>query len=136
MRMFTESYLRSTYGDGILIVYDGDCPLCKTYVTLTRLKEHERVTLIDARDIAPDALSRIMQEYNLNDGMLLIMGNAISYGHDAIHTIALLTTNSNLFNKLCRLIFSNKPLAKCLYPTMARGRKILLSLLGRKRIAQ
>ncbi len=134
--MFTLLYLQSLYGKNPIIVYDGGCPLCSTYVSYTRLKKYGPVALVNARDLPPDILTKIMAEYDLNKGMLFIMDDMISYGHEAIHRISLLTTNHSLFNKLCRFMFSHKPVAKLLYPFMVAGRKVLLILLGRKKIAQ
>ena len=132
--MYAKQYFDTEYSGLTVIVYDGECPLCNAYVKIARLKKHGEIALLDARHIATDDLALIMKEYDLNDGMLLYMDGHINYGHEAINKMALLTTSSNLFNKMNRLVFSNAKTSRILYPFLVRGRLLLLSLLGRTKI--
>jgi predicted DCC family thiol-disulfide oxidoreductase YuxK len=117
------------------IVYDGDCPFCSHYVRLVRLKKSlGDIDLVDAR-----AGGRIVDEIiaagvNLDDGMVLKMDGRFYHGEACIHRLALLSTPSNGFNRLNRLIFSSRTASRLLYPALRLGRNTALRLLGRKRL--
>lgn len=119
----------------ILLVYDKQCPVCDIYCNLARIDESVgRLKLIDARHGG-----QIMDEIttaglDIDQGMVLKVGDRLYYGSDAIHMLALLGTRSGLFNRLTFWIFRSRRLSTLLYPVLRAGRGLLLKVLGRTRI--
>lgn len=119
-----------------LIIYDGECVFCQNYVRLLRLREGVgAVELVDARSSDPRVVSLQRQGYDLDDGMVFIHNGRIYHGHDAVHALALLTSDSTLFNKLTARVLSRPNIAAAIYPVLKAGRRITLFVRGRKMIA-
>jgi hypothetical protein len=53
----------------------------------------------------------------------------------ALHVLALLGTESGVFNRLNKLVFSQPKLGPSLYPAMVAGRRMTMKLLGRPPIS-
>jgi predicted DCC family thiol-disulfide oxidoreductase YuxK len=119
----------------IWLVYDGECPVCKTYCTYIRVREAAgRLHLVDARE--PSALMDEITQAGLDidQGMVVKIADAMYYGPDAIRVLALLSTPSGVFNRLNYLFFSSTLGAAVFYPLGKAFRTILLKLLGIKYI--
>ncbi len=112
------------------VIYDGDCPFCKTYVKFMRFREAVGgVSLLDARS-QPELVRALKYKgYDLNNGMVFIMNQKVHYGDDAVLAMSLLSTSVGVFNRINGFIFSKPILAKILYPVLVLGRKIVLKLL-------
>ncbi len=123
--------VRAQNPSGNIIVYDEECFFCSNYVRLLKLQESiGTVTLISARDKAKvEAL--FLKGYDLNEGMAFIYGNKTYFGADAVHRLALLSTQSGFFNRMNKLVFSHPLLTKLLYPFLKLGRRAYLFLAGK-----
>jgi len=118
--------------DGLTIIYDGDCPLCSAYVTQLRLRETAgSLRLEDARQHPEWVQSLREQGYHLDDGMVVIAGDRVYHGADAIHVLALMSSRSGWMNRLNYRVFRSRNLSAALYPALVAGRRVLLWLLGR-----
>ena len=118
----------------IIIIYDGDCPFCRSYITLTRLKELANTILLNARE-EPALCQELLDEgVSLDDGMVVIINNQVHHGGDAINRITLLTSKNTLFNKVAYLVFSKPVISKVAYPFLRGIRNITLRLLGKRPI--
>ena len=118
----------------IIIIYDGDCPFCRSYITLTRLKELANTILLNARD-EPALCQELLDEgVSLDDGMVVIINNQVHHGGDAINRITLLSSKNTLFNKFAYLVFSKPVISKVAYPFLRGIRNITLRLLGKRPI--
>ena len=119
----------------ILLVYDTQCPACNYYCQLVRIRESVgKLTLIDAREP-----SEVMNEItaaglDIDQGMVLKMGDAMYYGSDAIHMLSLLGSSSGFFNRINYWLFRTKSASKILYPILRFFRNLLLKVLGRTKI--
>lgn len=115
------------------IYYDGDCPFCRRYVDLLRLREAAgEVRLISLRD-APEACRRFQARgIDLDQGMVVEQGGRLYHGSDAVHRLALMTTPIGVFNRVTALLFSLPWLAAMLYPLMRGVRNATLLLMGRQ----
>ncbi len=115
----------------MLIIYDGACPFCSAYVRLLRLREQTAaVELLNARD-ADARISHYQQQgYDLDQGMLVVMGDAVHAGADAIHMLAACSTRSDWFNRCNVWIFSSRGRSRLVYPLLKAGRRIALLMLG------
>ena len=119
----------------LLLVYDTQCPACDYYCQLVRIRDSVgQLKLVDAREP-----SEIMNEVtaaglDIDQGMVLIMGDSMYYGADAIHMLSLIGTRSGFFNRLNYWLFRSKAVSKIVYPILRFFRNLLLKLLGRTRI--
>ena len=113
------------------LVYDGECPLCRTYCKYIRIREAAgNLHLVDARQ--PSALMDEITAAGLDidQGMVVKFNNVIYYGPDAIYMLTLLSTPSGVFNRINYYIFSTKFGAAIFYPICKTFRTLLLKLLG------
>ena len=105
------------------IVYDGDCPFCRNYVGLLKLRERYDVHLVDARR-EPAFAARY--GLDLNEGMIADLDGEVYHGARAV---ALLSRISGTFKPLGR-----EWVARVMYPVLRFGRNAALKALGRSQI--
>jgi len=116
----------------LIVVYDGECPLCSRFSTLYRAREIvRRVQLVDARSNDPIVAEVRSRGFDLDAGMVVMLGDRFYHGADAMTVMALLGSDRTLFNRLNRAIFRHPRLARWIYPSLVRGRRMLLRALGR-----
>ncbi|MEJ2441071.1 MAG: DCC1-like thiol-disulfide oxidoreductase family protein [Gammaproteobacteria bacterium] len=119
----------------ILLVYDKQCPACHFYCQLVRIRDSVGdLKLVDAR--APSA---VMDEItaaglDIDQGMVLKLGDALYYGADAIHMLSLIGSRSGVFNCVNYWLFRSKAISEVVYPIMRFFRNLLLKLLGKTKI--
>ena len=95
--------------DEILLVYDKQCPACDNYCQVVRIRESVgNLRVVNARDD-----SAIMQEItaaglDIDDGMVLKMGEQLYYGSDAINALALISSRSGFFNRVNFWLFKSR----------------------------
>ncbi|MGB0843928.1 MAG: DUF4166 domain-containing protein [Alphaproteobacteria bacterium] len=119
------------------MVYDGDCPMCRSVPKYYRLKQSVgELRLLDARSNPNHPLlARIRQEgLNLDEGFVVCHEDELFYGGEATALMWSLTSRVGLFNKLGFLIFKNRRVARFSYPIMRSVRNLLLFLLGKEKI--
>lgn len=111
----------------IYVVYDDECPFCRRYCQLVRIRGAVgRLALVDARQ--PSALMDDItaQGLDIDRGMVVKMGEDIFYGADAIHILALLGTQSGVFNRCMYWMFRSKAVTSVLYPFLRNCRNMAL----------
>ena len=119
----------------IMLVYDKECPACHNFSIMVRIKESiGRLELVDAREDTP-----IMQEItqaglDIDNGMVLKMGDQLYYGSDAIHALSLISSRSGVFNRLNYWVFKSKRVSHVLYPVLKAGRAVLLKIMRKSKI--
>ena len=119
----------------LILVYDKECPMCDAYCRMVRIREAAGdLELFDARDGGPIIDDLTARGLDIDEGMVLIAGDELYYGSDAIHALSLLSSRSGIFNRLNYRIFRSKRVSGLLYPVLRSGRNLLLRLLGRTRI--
>ena len=122
-------------GEDILLIYDKECPACDFYCNLVRIRESVgRLILIDARE--PSA---VMDEItaaglNIDQGMVLKVGQTLHYGSDAIHALSLMGTRVGFFNRLTCWCFRSERASRILYPMFRAWRNLLLKALRKTKI--
>ena len=119
----------------IVVVYDGDCPLCSSYVSMTRLtKAVGGPTLVNARE-RPELVRALAESgVNLDAGMAVYYQGRLYVGSDAVHLLALLTTPVDLANRVAAAVLGRPSLARALYPFLRAGRNLLLKLKNRPQL--
>ena len=115
----------------MIIVYDGDCPFCRNYVSLMRLREAiSKVRLVDARDDQDLVLFLAKRGFNINEGMAVIHGDTIYFGEDAVTLISSIAISRRPIGRLIAQVLNSKKRARVLYPIMKAGRRLTLKALG------
>jgi predicted DCC family thiol-disulfide oxidoreductase YuxK len=117
--------------EGVWLVYDGECPVCRTYCSYIRIRQATgQLHLVDARQ--PGALMDEITAAGLDidQGMVLKMSGQLYYGADAIHMLTLLSTPSGLFNRFNYYLFSTRLGSRILYPLGKAVRNLVLKVLG------
>jgi predicted DCC family thiol-disulfide oxidoreductase YuxK len=119
----------------ILLIYDKECPACDNYCQIVRIRDTVGVLkIVNAREKS-SVMDEITQRgLDIDQGMILKMGNQIYYGSDAIHALALISSRSGVFNRLNYWVFKSKMLSKILYPILRFFRNLLLRILGKRKI--
>jgi predicted DCC family thiol-disulfide oxidoreductase YuxK len=121
-------------GNGITIVYDGECPFCSQYVKMLRIRQaFGQVRLVDARSNDPEALEA-RGRFDMDDGMAARTGGRWYHGADCVNMLSLASGSSSFANRLMARIFSNPHRARVLYPFLRSGRNLALRILGREKI--
>lgn len=119
----------------VLLVYDGECPACDNYSRIVRIREDVgRLVLVDAREDTPILREITARGLDIDEGMVLKLGDTLYHGSDAIHVLSLIGTRSGVLNRLNHHLFRHPRVAAVLYPVLRRCRALLLRLLGRTRI--
>ncbi len=119
----------------IELVYDKECPACDFYCKRIDVQQSAGILRrINARDD-----SEIMDEItarglDIDEGMVVRVGDRLHYGADAIHELALLSSGKGFVNAMSRLMFGSRRLSRALYPIFKFMRNLLLKILGRTRI--
>jgi len=117
--------------EDVWLVYDGECPVCKTYCKYIRIREAVgTLHLVDARQSGElmDEITRL--GLDIDQGMVLKFKDAIYYGPDAIHMLTLLSTPSGIFNRINYYVFSTKVGSQIFYPIGKAFRALILKLFG------
>jgi len=115
----------------VWLVYDGECPVCRTYCKYIRMREAVgNLQLVDARQPSAMMDEITAAGLDIDQGMVLKFKDTIYYGPDAIHILTLLSTPSGFFNRINYYFFSTKLGAKIFYPLGKAFRNVLLKLLG------
>jgi predicted DCC family thiol-disulfide oxidoreductase YuxK len=119
----------------VLLVYDRECPACDTYCRRVRVRPSAgQLRLVNARE-ATGILEEITHAgLDIDQGMVVKTSGQLYYGSDAIHALALLSSRSNLFNRLTHAVFRSKILAHILYPGLRTCRNLLLKTMGKTKI--
>jgi predicted DCC family thiol-disulfide oxidoreductase YuxK len=119
----------------ILLVYDKECPACNAYCQIVRIRESVGdLRIIDAREKS-DVLDEITAKgLDIDQGMVLKMGDQLYYGSDAIHALALISSRSGVFNRFNYWMFKSKAISSWLYQLLRFCRNLLLKLLGKTKI--
>lgn len=121
--------------DAVTIVYDGECPFCQQFMQLLRLRASAgNVHLIDARSNHPLVDEIVQLGFDLDQGMIVVIGERYYHGSEAMQVLAMLSTRKGWFNRLNYYIFRSKGMSTTLYPILRTGRNLVLKLLGRKPI--
>ena len=118
----------------IQIVYDGECPFCTAYVRLFRLRELAKVELINAREDNPVVREIIELGLDLDEGMVMKVGDVYHFGDDVMHQLALLSGPQGFLRRFNYWVFSDARRSRLIYPWLRSCRNLTLRLLGRKKM--
>lgn len=119
----------------MLLVYDKECPFCEFYCQLVQIESSlGRVRIVDARRDS-EVMQRITATgLDIDQGMVLQVGEQLFYGADAIHALALMSSRSGFFNRINYWMFKSALLSRLIYPVLRFFRNLALKLMGKTRI--
>lgn len=122
---------------GDFLLYDGECPFCSAFVKMQRMRAAGiRLKLLDARE-EPELVSAFYHKgLDVNEGMIMRLGDTVYYGGDVMNMVALMTGPTGFFNRILGVAFSNRRVSLFLYPFLRAGRNATLALIGKKKIEQ
>jgi len=125
-------------GQGVTVIYDGECPFCASYVAMMRLRDAVgHVELVDARGDDPRVNAFQRAGYDLDEGMIVVWRGETFHADGAVHLLATLSAqNGGVFNRIQRTAFASPRRAARLYPVLAAGRRLFLRLAGRMPIGR
>lgn len=119
----------------IRLVYDKDCPACNAYSQLVRIRQSVgELQLVNAREDSALMRQLTARGLDIDQGMVLLIGNNTYYGSDAIYMLSLLSSRSGIFNSLNYHLFKSRRVAKVLYPLLRGCRNMLLKLMRKRKI--
>jgi predicted DCC family thiol-disulfide oxidoreductase YuxK len=118
------------------VIYDGECPFCRAYVRMVRLKKAVgAVELIDARERPEVAAELRAQGVDLDEMMVVNYQGASYPGPRAIELLSLLSSDAGPLNRLTAWVLRDRRRADLLYPILRFGRNSVLRLRGKGKIA-
>ena len=119
----------------IEVVYDKECPVCDFYCTRADVDPSKgRLKIIDAREDTEIMRDITALGLDIDEGMVVRVGDKLHYGSDAIHELALRSSGKGFVNATGKLVFRSRTMARLFYPPLKLMRNLLLKLLGRSRI--
>jgi len=116
----------------LVFLYDGECPFCNYFSELLELRSGlPGLTIKNARDNLPEMKSLLEKGYDLDNGAILLKGDEVLHGAQAINWIcSQITKPSDELLKLIALTFSSKLRTDLIFPLLILSRRILLFVKG------
>ena len=119
----------------VLLVYDRECPACNAYCQVVKIRESVgNLRIVDARENSEVLHEITAKGLDIDQGVVLKMGDQLYYGSDAIHTLALIGSRSGILNRINYWVFRSKTMSSILYPFLRFLRNFLLKILGKSKI--
>lgn len=121
----------------LALIYDEQCPVCTAYSCSVEVDQGEArgVKRINARSADNELVQKAKAAgLDLDEGMVVVHQGKLYHGADALNIMARLAPDRGFGNRLNKLLFGNRTIARLSYPALRAGRNTLLRLLGRKKI--
>lgn len=113
------------------LVYDGGCPFCRHFARRSELLGGMPDLVIKDGRSDHELRSRLRQQgFKLSEGAVLINGNRIWHGSEAISILCRQLTPSDPLLQLLHGLFRDSRRANLLYPGLLAARQIALLLRG------
>ena len=112
----------------LTFIYDGECPFCNHFAELLELKsEIKNISILDGRRNPTIINSLLKQGYDIDKGAILLSGDDIFHGAEAINNICNKVNNpSGKLLKLLSNVFKSNKRTKFLFPLLLRARRFAL----------
>ena len=112
----------------LTFIYDGECPFCNHFAELLEIKSKiKNITILDARKNQSITNTLLNKGYDIDKGAILLKGDEIYHGAEAINTICNQINNpSGSLLKLLSVIFKSNKRTKLLFPFLVRARRFAL----------
>ena len=112
----------------LTFIYDGECPFCNHFAELLEIKSKiKNISILDARKNQIITNSLLNKGYDIDKGAILLKGDDIFHGAEAINTICNQINNpSGRLLKLLSNIFKSNKRTKLMFPLLLRARRFAL----------
>ena len=112
----------------LTFIYDGECPFCNHFAELLELKSKiNKISILDGRKNKEIIYSLLKKGYDIDKGAVLLSGDDIFHGAEAINTICKEINNpSGRLLKLLSNVFKSNKRTKLLFPLLLRARRFAL----------
>lgn len=112
------------------VLYDGECPFCRSYVSFARLKQAVgEVELIDARDVPDMVEDYAARGFPIDEGMIVDTGEVVYWGGDAVYAINALIGRNPILK-----LTGGRAFLRWIYPALKFGRNTVIRVLGKSPI--
>ena len=114
-----------------MLVFDGGCPFCRHFAELSELRGG--VPGLRIRDGREDAALRealAQRGFHLRDGAMVIAGERVWHGADAIAWLCARMTPSAALLRVLAPLFAPGERARRLYPALLLARRLALGWRG------
>lgn len=119
----------------VWLVYDGQCPICNGTANALKIKAAVgNLILVNAREPHPIMDELKLANMNIDEGMVVKVNDVLYHGADAQYILAMIGTDEDWFNRLNVILFSNKMVAKLIYPILKQIRNLVLKIKGISKI--
>ena len=112
----------------LTFIYDGECPFCNHFAELLELKSKvKNISILDGRKNQEIINSLLKKGYDIDKGAILLCGDDIFHGAEAINTICNKINNpSGRLLKLISNIFKSNKRTNFFFPLLLRARRFAL----------
>ena len=112
----------------LTFIYDGECPFCNHFAELLEIKSKiKNISILDARKNQIITKSLLNKGYDIDKGAILLKGDDILHGAEAINYICNQIKNpSGRLLELLSNIFKSNKRTKLLFPFLVRARRLAL----------
>ena len=113
-------------------IYDAECPFCNHFAELLEIKSQiEDITILDGRKNLDLIKNLLVKGYDLDKGAILLKGDEIYHGSNAINVICKEIINpSHTLLKLLSITFKSQQRTNLIFPFLVRARRLALIAKG------
>jgi predicted DCC family thiol-disulfide oxidoreductase YuxK len=129
-----QSASTASEAPAIWLVYDGDCPFCSASARTVRIKQAVgQLHILNAREADGHPLMDEIKAraLDLNQGIVVKLGEDLYHGADALHLLAMIGSEHGWLNRLNVSLFRNRAVVRFAYPVLKGLRGASLKLLGK-----
>ena len=114
--------------EDLTFIYDGECPFCNHFAELLELKSKlDKISILDGRKNKNIINSLLKKGYDIDKGAILLKGDDIFHGAEAINFICNQINNpSGRLLKLLSKVFKSDKRTKLFFPLLLRARRFAL----------
>lgn len=115
------------------LLYDKDCPFCRNYMKFQELKDaYKDIKILNARENYQLVKEMKLLNYNIDDGMILKLGDKIYFGDEVLNFLAKNGIKNNFINYLTNTLFKSVLVSKTLYPLFKYLRLVYFKIFLKK----
>jgi predicted DCC family thiol-disulfide oxidoreductase YuxK len=115
----------------VTLLYDGDCLLCQKFERYVALRQRHEVKILNAREQTELVEQLADQWYNINEGMILRVGDEIYVWAQAAVRLDTLIQGQWRMQRLLIWLSQQRCLVQLLYPIFKAVRVLIFQLQGR-----
>jgi hypothetical protein len=114
-----------------VLVFDGGCPFCRRFAELSELRGGlPGLRIRDGRADTALRESLAQRGFHLRDGAMVIDGDRVWHGADAISWLCARLTPSAALHRVLASLFAPRDRARRLYPALLLARRLALGWRG------